>query len=94
MIFMVWIFYQKKKKYVREKERGRRKRKGEREESKEPRAELFPGRNFPVHCFCLSRAKEIRKYVFVQKENERDLVSWIIFITADKFVVGEVVQWI
>ena len=65
----------KKKKDAREKERGRRKKTGEIEGSKEPRAELFPGRKFPVHCFCLSRAKEIGKYVFVQKENERDLVS-------------------
>lgn len=67
--------FTKKKKDAREKERGRRKKTGEIEGSKEPRTELFPGRKFPVHCFCLSRAKEIGKYVFVQKENERDLVS-------------------
>ena len=59
---------------MQEKNRKKEK-KGEKEGSKEPKAELFPGRKFPVHCFCLSRAKEIGKYVFIQKENERDLVS-------------------
>lgn len=56
-------------------EKNRKKEKKRRKGSKEPKAELFPGRKFPVHCFCLSRAKEIGKYVFIQKENERDLVS-------------------
>ena len=41
------------------------------EEVKQPKAELFQGRKFLVQCFCLSRAKEIGKYVFIQKENER-----------------------
>lgn len=92
-LYCLNLLPKKKKKMQREKrERGRRKKTGEIEGSKS-QSRALSRQKVSVHCSCLSRAKEIGKYVFVQKENERDLVSWIIFITFDKFVVG-VVQWI
>ena len=91
LIFIVWIFYWKK----RCTSGGRRRGRGEGGGSKAAKSRALSRQK--VSCSMLLFVKSKRNWevcLYSKRKWKKDLVSWIVFIIAAKFVIGEVVQWI